>query len=122
MIFCIFGRAKPPPLTAYCANLSDPMVLLKLADSMTTGDSKIDKRAIVLSLSVMAAAGNFVKSLCSDETEIQKTLQQYLRGTNLDVIAAEAIVWVHFLMERLWLSQAPRRPASGWCLRPIFFF
>ena len=103
MIFGIFHKAKPPPLTAFCTNLSDRTVLLKLADSMTAGGSSvIDNRAIVLSLVVMAAAGSFVKNLRSGRTEITKALRRYLRDTNLDVITAEAIIWIHFLMGNLW--------------------
>jgi hypothetical protein len=103
MIFGIFRKAKPPPLTAFCTNLSDRTVLLKLADSMTAGGSSaIDNRTIVLSLIVMAAAGSFVKDLRSGRTEITKALRRYLRDTNLDVITAEAIIWIHFLMGNLW--------------------
>jgi hypothetical protein len=103
MIFGISYKAKLPPLTAFCAYLSDRTVLLKLADSMTAGGSAaIDNRAIVLSLVVMAAAGSFVKNLRSDQSKITKALRRYLRDTNLDVITAEAIIWIHFLMGTLW--------------------
>jgi hypothetical protein len=103
MIFGISYKAKLPPLTAFCTYLSDGTVLPKLADSMTVGGSAaIDNRAIVLSLVVMAAAGSFVKNLRSDQSKITKALRRYLRDTNLDVITAEAIIWIHFLMETLW--------------------
>lgn len=62
----------------------------------------MDNRAIVLSLVVMAAAGSLVKNLRSDRSKITKALRRYLRDTNLDVITAEAIIWIHFLMETLW--------------------
>jgi hypothetical protein len=50
----------------------------------------------------MAAAGHFVRDLCDRQKEITGQLHHYLRDTNFDVITAETIVWVHFLMERLW--------------------
>jgi hypothetical protein len=105
MIFGIFGNTKPPPpLTAFCTKLSAPANLQKLADSMTTGtSSSIDKRAIVLSLVIMAAAGHFVGGLRWDRQKgMCQGSKQYLRHTNLDVITAEAIVWIHFLMGQFW--------------------
>ena len=35
-----------------------------------------------------------------------KSSRRYLRDTNLDVITAEAIVWVHSLLGKLWLNDA----------------
>jgi hypothetical protein len=103
MIFGISHKAKLPPLTAFCTYVSDRTVLPKLADSMTAGGSSaIDNRAIVLSLVVMAAAGSFVKNLRSGQGKITRSLRRYLRDTNLDVITAEGIIWIHFLMGTLW--------------------
>jgi hypothetical protein len=98
MIFGMFGNPKPPPLSAFCTKLSAPANLLKLADSMTTGtSSNIDKRGIVLSLVIMAAAGHFVRDLRWDRQKgMWEGSRRYLRHTNLDVITAEALVWVGF--------------------------
>jgi hypothetical protein len=105
MIFGIFGKTKPPPLTAFCIKLSVPENLLKLVDSMTKDtSSSIAKRAIVLSSLIMGGAGHFVEKLQWDREGILEGSQRYLRDTNLDVITAEAIVWIHFLMERFWLA------------------
>jgi hypothetical protein len=107
MIFGIFGNAKPPPLTAFCTKLSAPANLLKLADGMTTGtSSSIDKRAVVLSLVIMAAAGHFVGGLRWDRQKgMWDGSRRYLRDTNLDVITAEAIIWIHILMGKFWTAQ-----------------
>jgi hypothetical protein len=100
MIFGIFGNSKPPPLTA----LSTPENLLEMVDRMTAGPpSKIDKRAIGLSLVILGAAGHFISGLRWDKQKgMWEASQRYLRQTNLDVITAEATVWIHFLMGRLW--------------------
>ena len=83
--------------------LSAPANLLKSANAMCIGNSSgIDKRAIVLALVIMAAAGDFVGGLRWDRAVMWKGSRHYLRNTNLDVIAAEAIVWMHFLMRQFW--------------------
>src|SRR5947209_930663 len=83
MIFGIFRNAKPPPLTAFCTKLSAPANLLKLADGMTTGaSSSIDKRTVVLSLVIMAAAGHFVGGLRWDRQKgMWEGSRRYLRDT-----------------------------------------
>jgi hypothetical protein len=107
----IFGNTKPPPLTAFCTKLSVPANLLKLADSMTTGPSSIDKRAVVLCLVIMAAAGHFIGGLQWDRQKgMSEGSRRYLRDTNLDVITAEAIVWIHFLMGRFWKADGEKDP------------
>jgi hypothetical protein len=97
----IFDQARPP-LTEFCVKLSAPAALLKSANTMCAGDSlDVDKRAIVLALVIMAAAGNFVRDLRWDQTRMWEGSRRYLRDTNLDVITAEAIVWMHFLLTKL---------------------
>jgi hypothetical protein len=48
----------------------------------------------------MGAAGHFVNSLETDDKEWKK-LRHYLRDTNLDVIAAAAMVWIAFVIAQL---------------------
>ena len=96
-------KARRPPLTEYCVKLSAPAVLLKSANDMCAGDLLgVDKRAIVLALVIMAAAGNFVRDLQWDQTKMWEGSRRYLRDTNLDVVTAEAIVWMYVLMTKLW--------------------
>jgi hypothetical protein len=103
MIFGNFRKAQPP-LTAYCTKLAEPANLLNLADLMTTGGSAgIDKRAVVLSLVIMAAAGHFVGRLDWDpQRGMWDGSRRYLRDTNLDVITAESMMWIHFLLGEFW--------------------
>ena len=104
MIDSPFTQAKPPRLTAYCKQLSAPEVLHAMVNSaVTDGSSGIDKRAVVLFLIIMSAAGNFVEGTQRDEPFYKET-RQYLRDTNPDVITAEAIVWITFLIGQLWLG------------------
>ena len=53
--------------------------------------SSIDKRAVVLSLVIMAGAGHLVGRLQWDRSGMWEGSQRYLRDTNLDVITVEAI-------------------------------
>ena len=103
---------KTPPLTTFCLKLSDPRSLVPLADKMTLGSStSLDKRAGVLTLFIMGAAGDFVSGLRWDQQEgMWEGSQRYLSDTNLDVITAEAIVWIHFLVGRLWLADKKNDP------------
>jgi hypothetical protein len=103
MIFGIFGRTKHHPLTDYCTKLSAPANLLKTA-SVRIADvlPGISKQHIVLSLILAAAAGDFVKNLRWEGS------RRYLKSTNLDVITAEAIIWMYFLMVRFYLADQKR--------------
>jgi hypothetical protein len=102
MIFGRFTKAKPPPLTAYCMQLSAFENLLKAANrAMIDASSGTDKRAIILFLIIMSAAGNFVEGLQQNEP-FYKEMRQYLRDTNSDVITAEAMVWITVLLGQLW--------------------
>ena len=107
MMFSIFGRAKRPPLTKFCTWLSAPATLLSTANAMYVGSSSgIDKRAIILSLVIVAAAGQFVGGLRWDQNKrMWEGSRRYLQNTNLDVITAEAIVWMYFLMRRLFETE-----------------
>jgi hypothetical protein len=107
-MFRIFGQEKRPPLTEYCVTLSAPANLLKSVNAMCADDSHgEDKLAIVLALVIMAAAGNFVRDLQWDQTKMWEGSRRYLRDTNLDVVTAEAIVWMYFLMTKLWKTDGP---------------
>jgi hypothetical protein len=55
----------------------------------------------------MAGAGNFVSGLQWDAQKgrMWDGSQRFLRNTNLDVITAEAIIWIHFLMGRAFRSE-----------------
>ena len=98
-------------LTEFCTTLSASENLLKLVDTVTIRKpSSVDKRGVALCLIIMAGAGHFVgTSLRWDEHEGMKGIwegsRRYLRDTNLDVITAEAMVWMHFLMGNFWKAE-----------------
>jgi hypothetical protein len=98
-MFGIFDRRpKQPPLTEYCTWLSEPANFLKAANAMAADPSTDDHiRAKLLSLVIMGAAGKFDLR----GQEMSEGLRHYFRDTDLDVITAEAIVWIFVLMMRL---------------------
>src|SRR5262249_15720221 len=107
MIFSIFGKAKPlPPLTEACIKLASFENLLEFADIQTRNNStSIDNRAIALLVIVMGAAGHFVDGLRNPQDKVWEKVWHYLRDTNLDVITAETLVWIKFLMAQLWHAE-----------------
>jgi hypothetical protein len=112
MIFDMFAKAKQPPLTAFCTKLSAPENLIRVAGiEATKASSRTDKRAVVLSLTIMAAAGFFVERFRWDRG-VWKSSRRYLRDTNLDVITAEAIVWVHSLLGEALVERRAERPRN----------
>jgi hypothetical protein len=71
--------------------------VLKVLDT----DGVLGKQAAILSSLAMAASGHFVtKTLPWDKGGWWEGSRRCLRGTNLDVITAEAIVWTTFVMAR----------------------
>ena len=53
MMFDMFAK-KQPPLAAFCAELSVPENLIRVAgNEATKASSRTDKRAVVLSLTIM---------------------------------------------------------------------
>jgi hypothetical protein len=123
MIFRIFGKAKPlPPLTEACIKLADFENLVKFADIQTSNNStSIDNRAIALFAIIMGAAGHFVSDLKNPQDKVWKEVWHYLRDTNLDVITAEAMVWITFLMNQLWRAEQKKimRCMSGLATAPV---
>jgi hypothetical protein len=107
MIFSIFDKAKPPPpLTKACIKLADFENLLKFVDIQTSNNAtSIDNRAVALFAIIMGAAGHFVNGLWNPQDKVWKEVQRYLRDTNPDVITAETMVWITFLMAQLWRAE-----------------
>ena len=111
MIFGIFGRAKHHPLTDYCM-LDAPAYLLKTASVRIANVLPgISTQHIVLSLILAAAAGDFVKNLRWEGS------RRYLQNTNLDVITAEAIIWLYFLMVKFYLADQERALIDDFAFR-----
>lgn len=112
MIFSIFRKAKSlPPLTETCIKLADFENLLKFADIQTSKNAtNIDNRAIALSATIMGAAGHFIYDLKNPQAKVWKDVWHYLRDTNLDVITAETMVWITFLMAQLCRAEQKSDP------------
>ena len=92
-----------PPFTEICTKLAGAGTLVALVDQMTAKNSRlVDNRATALSLTIMGAAGDFINGLHWGERATWRGSDDYLRDTNMDAIAAEAVVWVAFLVSRLW--------------------
>jgi hypothetical protein len=94
--------APAAPLTDFCEKLASPEILLGMVAKMTAKSGRIDNRATTLSLAIMGAAGDFTKGLHWKAQPTWEGSVRYLRDTSSDVIAAEAIVWLAFLMGRFW--------------------
>jgi hypothetical protein len=109
-MFGSFKRKPPlPPLTEACIKLADFENLMNFADIQTRNNlTSIDNRAIALFLIIMGAAGHFVSGLKNPQDNLWKEVWRYLRETNLDVITAETMVWVMFLMAQLWRAEQKR--------------
>jgi hypothetical protein len=107
MIFSIFGKAnRLPPLTEACIKLADFENLLKFADIQTSNNAtRLDNRAVALFVIIMGAAGHFVNDLKNPQDKVWKEVWHHLRDTNLDVITAETMVWITFLMAQLWRAE-----------------
>ena len=114
-MFKFWRAAKLPPLTAHCVKSNElvhadiTQVIELAANSKSTS---VDKRSVVLSMLIMALAGDFVgKTLSWDKQKgLWEGSREYLRNTNLDVITAEAIVWITFLMAQLWKADREKDP------------
>lgn len=94
---------RKPSLTDYCIKISQPQTLMKVAEDTTRKPSETDARYWVMALIIMSAAGHFVKGLMDAQAdEVVFTLEHFRRDVNWDVITAEAIVWIGFLIFKLW--------------------
>jgi hypothetical protein len=122
-MFGIFGRrAKQPPLTEFCTWLSEPANLLRAANDMAAkakamADDRLPAalRADLLYMVIMGAAGKFDLRGDAQKEKLEgwEELRHYFRDTNLDVITAEAIVWIHFLMGRLFVGDQKKDRETG---------
>jgi hypothetical protein len=96
-------KAELPPLTRFCTGISEPTEFIRFVDHMTEQRyGPIDPRGIVWAAAIMAAAGFFVRKLHWDGQEgLCEGSDQFFGNTNLDVITAEAIIWIGRIMQRL---------------------
>jgi hypothetical protein len=100
MRFIWSSKPSLPPLSALCTKVSEAAILNRAANLDPTNEYK---RADILLMLVLMGAGHFLeKTLHWDKQVMWQDSRRYLRNTNLDVIAAEAIVWITFLMVQLW--------------------
>lgn len=95
----------PPSLTEVCRQFAVSENLLRIVDLTTARNRGVDHRGTVLSFVIMSAAGHFFDGLKWDESPTRQRSDSYLRGTNSDVITAEAMVWIAFLMNKLWKAE-----------------
>lgn len=100
MPFNLFGKTSLPPLSAFCTKVSESAILDRAANLDPTNEYK---RADILLMLILLGAGHFVeKSLRWEKHIMWEDSRQHLRNTNLDVITAETIVWITFLMVQFW--------------------
>jgi hypothetical protein len=104
-LFDLFSRkaSKPLfPLTDACIRISQEDIT-KLA---INGNPENEfKRGQILAMLIMMAAGHFTqKSLKWDKARNLKSSSEYLHRTNMDLITAEAIIWITFVIGQLWKS------------------
>jgi hypothetical protein len=104
MIFGIFGNPKLPPLTTTCIKLSAPEKMaasvFKFAERERDLRTTMDPRPLFLCAIIMAAAGYYVGRLRWERAAGWEGSRRFLQNTNIDVITAEAIIWITFLMGR----------------------
>jgi len=82
---------------------STPENLVKSASSVLIDATPgMDNRVSVLALTIFSAAGHLVGDFLRNEEAFYEDIRQYFRDTNPDVITAEAIVWITFLMGQFW--------------------
>jgi hypothetical protein len=80
---------------------------------------RVDERAIMLHSVIMGAAGHFIGGLRWEPIAGSKASERYLRNTNLDVITAEAIIWIEFLMARFISNEAKEEQRSQYYQEPM---
>jgi len=107
MLFGLLNRVKYPPLTTLCRRVSEQSITKYI---LTTDGTSEFKRAQVLFMLVMLLSAKFINILKWDENGLWMGSRRYLRGTNLDVITAETIVWITFLMSLHWRADQKLNP------------
>lgn len=96
-------EAALSPLTDLCAKCSPAFI----ADFVQRGNPLDEhKRAKLLCYLVMYGAADFVNgSLNPQKSELWTASPSLLADTNKDVLTAETIVWLCFLMGRFWTTE-----------------
>lgn len=100
----IFRKKRPSfPLTDLCSKSSPAFI----ADFVQRGDpSDEHKRAKLLCYLVMCGAARFVNgSLDPENSELGDGSRSLFADTNKDVLTAETIIWLGFLMGRFWTAE-----------------
>ena len=100
----MFFRKKCPqsPLSDLCGKCSQEFI----ANFIQSGDLENElARAELLSYLIMYGAEHFItRDLDPDKSEIWFNHESIVTDSNKDVLMAETIVWLGFLIGRLWKS------------------
>jgi hypothetical protein len=90
------------PLTDLCSRVNLQVIL----DTVETDDPADPmKRAKVLSFLMMMGAAEIVRSLKWEKSKTWKGSSHFFRETNMDVITAEALIWISYLTAQLWKAE-----------------
>ena len=94
-------KAPPAPLSDLCAKCSKGFI----ARFVQNGDPENEyKRAQLLCYLTMYGADHFInRDLNPKYSDIWSGNNSFVTGQNRDVLTAETIVWLAFLLGRLWL-------------------
>lgn len=101
----LFTTKRSNPLFDLCSRLNI-QVVLKSVDRLASESET--KKATILSYLIMMAAAELVRDLILGEGEARENSPELFRNTNLDVITAEALVWVETVLFRMWGEHARR--------------
>jgi hypothetical protein len=93
---------KKRPLSDLCGKCSQEFI----ANFIQSGDQENElNRAQLLSYLIMYGADNFItRDLNPEKSEIWFNYKSIVTDSNKDVLMAETIIWLCFLIGRLWTS------------------
>src|SRR5574337_1565440 len=98
-----FKKKRPPsPLSDLCAKCSQEFI----ADFIRTGDPEDEnKREMLLCYLIMHGADRFINcDLNPEKSEFWANSPSIVTDSNKDVLMAETLMWLCFLMGRAWES------------------
>jgi len=106
-----FRKQKLPRFSEACLRLSKPEAMAKMAEHVLSEEGPLRERRIrALSFILMGTAGHFTKGFMAKLGGFWQESDKLIRETNPDIITLEAISWLTFVANNLWLQDKTRDP------------
>jgi len=104
-------KTKNPEFTEICIMLTEKNAIAKFtADALSQNEEPLLCKVRAMQYLLMGASGHFIVDFHEQVEQLLPNAKKAVRGTNLDIIAIEAIIWLAFCSLKIWREDKESDP------------